>query len=828
MLDNNILLLFILQASYNNNMNLKGLTTVQAKKQLLKYGPNKIVQAKELSAFLAFFARFKNPLLIILVISSIIVGVLGDLVTSSIIIFIILMSVTIDFINTYRSQKATEDLKKRVMITATVLRDGKEIILPLADVVPNDIVILMPGDIIPADGIIKESKNLFVNESQLTGESFPVEKEIGSEVYMGSSTNTGRAIMLVTLTGKNTKFSHISASLIKQEGPTEFDRGIQEFSVLIMKLTFVLVFSIFLIDTFLKHSFFGSFLFAVALAVGLTPELLPMIIALNLSKGSLIMAKKGVIVKKLSAIQNFGNMDILCTDKTGTLTENTIELVKYIDIHGNDSEEVLRAAYVSSEFSSGFKSPLDDAIKNYKTLDISSYNKIDEVPFDYIRRRDSVIAGVDGTHIIIAKGAPEQVIEVCTFHDGEKRIKAELRKKILHQYETLSKDGFRVLAVARRVIPMSEKKYSKHDEEHMEFLGFIAFIDPAKKSVAETLRKLEEHGIEIKILTGDNDLITEKVARDINLPVRGILMGSDITHLTDQELGIKAETTTIFARVSPDQKERIIKALRSRGHVIGFLGDGINDAPSLRAADVGISVDNAVDVAKDTADLILMKKSLNDLIEGVIEGRRTFLNTLKYLMMSLSSNFGNMFSMAGASVLLPFFPMTAPQILLNNLLYDSSQLAIPTDSVDRTALLKPKRFKIRFFKLFMIVFGPLSSIFDFLTFYILFSVFHLSVGGFQAGWFLESIATQTFVVYIIRTKKIPFIQSKPSKALLITTISAVMLAWAAVYLPVNKIFGFERLGIRPVLAIISITIVYLFSVEFTKRWFYKKIITDDN
>ena len=806
----------------------KGLTTAQAKKQLVKYGPNKIAQGKELSAFFDFFARFKNPLLIILVISSIIVGVLGDIVTSMIIIFIVLMSVIIDFINTYRSQKATEDLKKRVMITATVIRDGKEIKISLADVVPDDLVVLQPGDIIPADGVIKEAKNLFVNESQLTGESFPVEKEIGSEVYMGSSANTGKAIMLVTKTGRNTKFSHIAESLIKNVEPTEFDRGIQEFSVLIMKLTFILVSSIFLIDIYLKCNLFESFLFAVALAVGLTPELLPMIIALNLSKGSLIMAKKGVIVKKLSAIQNFGNMDILCTDKTGTLTEDTIELVKYIDVHGNDSKEVLIAAYVSSFFSSGFKSPLDDAIKNFKKLNISAYNKIDEVPFDYIRRRDSVIAGVDNTHIIITKGAPEQIIEVCTLHDGEKRITAELRKKIIHQYEALSKDGFRVLAVSKRVIPMSEKKYSKHDEEHMEFLGFIAFIDPPKKSVANTLKRLGEHGVEIKILTGDNDLITARIASEINLPVKGILLGSDIAHLSDQELGIKAESTTIFARVSPDQKERIIKALRARGHVIGFLGDGINDAPSIRAADVGISVDNAVDVAKDTADLILMKKSLGDLIEGVVEGRRTFSNTLKYLMMSLSSNFGNMFSMAGASVLLPFFPMTAPQILLNNLLYDSSQLAIPTDDVDKSYLLKPKKFKIHFIKLFMIVFGPISSVFDFLTFYVLFSVFSLSNGGFQAGWFLESLATQTFVVYIIRTKRIPFIQSWPSKALLITTLSAVGLSWAFVYLPINKFFGFTPLGIIPVLSIIMITVIYLFCVEFAKRWFYKRVIKDDN
>ena len=807
---------------------MDGLTSAEAADKLKEFGPNQIVEAKRLSGFFDFLSRFKNPLLLILIVGAIASGFLGDPITAGIIIFIVLASVIIDFVNTYKSQKAAEDLKKRVMITTSVLRDGKEQELPFAHVVPGDFVVLHPGDIIPADGEVKDARDLFVNESQLTGESFPVEKLEGAQVYMGSSVNTGKAFLVVTATGKNTKFSHIAESLIKKEEPTEFDRGIQEFSVLIMKVTLVLVIFIFLADVLLKHSIFQSFLFTVALAVGLTPELLPMIIALNLSKGSLAMARQGVIVKKLSAIQNFGNMDVLCTDKTGTLTEDSIKVIKYVDGEGKDSNSVLTAAYINSLFSTSFRSPLDAAIKDFKTIDISAYTKIDEVPFDYVRRRDSVVVGTDGIHILIAKGAPEQVIEACTTY-GEHAVPmdAKVSAMILEEYQSLSKDGFRVVGVAQKTIPKSERTYSKEDEKEMTFLGFIAFFDPPKETVIETLKILEKYGIEIKILTGDNELVTQKVTQDISLPVKGTIMGTDLEHLTDGELQAKVEETTIFARVSPDQKERIIKALRARGHVVGYLGDGINDAPPLKAADVGISVNNAVDVAKDTADLILLQKSLRNLVEGVVEGRRIFANTLKYLMMGLSSNFGNMFSMAGASILLPFLPMTAPQILLNNLLYDSSQFAIPTDNVDESYMIRPRKFRLRFIKIFMVVFGPLSSVFDFITFFVLYFAFHLKGGAFQTGWFLESMATQTFVVYMIRTKKIPFIQSSPSKPLLFSTITVVTVAWLMAFLPINKFFNLQALDLVPILAIILIVVVYLITTELVKHWFYKKFATED-
>ena len=808
-------------------MNPTGLTTAQALAQRAKFGPNEIVASKKLSGFLAFLSRFKNPLLIILMVGAIASGFLGDPVTACIIFFIIFASVIIDFVNTHKSQRAAEDLKKRVMLTAAVLRDGKEVEIPFCEIVPDDVVVLNVGDIIPADGTVSMVRDFFVNESQLTGESFPVDKEEGAEIFMGSSVTTGKAYLTVVATGHNTKFSHIAESLLKKEVPTEFDRGISEFSVLIMKITLGLVFCIFLIDIIFKHNLFDSFLFAVALAVGLTPELLPMIITLNLSKGSLAMAKQGVIVKRLSAIQNFGNMDILCTDKTGTLTEDKITLVKYVDGKGVDSDSVLLGAYLNSFFSSGFKSPLDTAIRDFKTLDTSTYTKIDEVPFDYVRRRDSVVVSLNDVHYLIAKGAPEQVIDACvSYGDDKTPLVDAVHDEILATYKSLSNDGFRLLGVAQKTISLTQKEYSKEDETGMTFLGFIAFFDPPKESVGDTLKRLEEYGVEIKILTGDNELVTQKVMQEISLPSKGILMGSDIEHLTDSALAAKVGDITVFARVSPDQKERIIHALRSHGHVVGYLGDGINDAPPLRAADVGISVNNAVDVAKDTADLILLEKSLETLIEGIAEGRKTFANTLKYLMMDLSSNFGNMFSMAGASALFTFLPMTAPQILLNNLLYDSSQLAIPTDNVDKSYMIKPRRFEIRFIKLFMFIFGPISSIFDFATFFILVGVYHFSGASFQTGWFLESIITQTLVVYVIRTKKIPFLESSPSRALVATTLGAVVVAWSIVYLPIHSLFGLEPLGISPVLSILGLTVIYLVMIEFAKRWFYRKIFLD--
>ncbi len=812
------------QAKKETNAKL-GLSSQEAADRLRKYGFNEIADSKKLSGLLAFLVKFRNPLVLILVFAAVVSSLTGDPVGASIIIAIVLISVFLDFINTYKSQKAAEDLKEKVMVTAEVLRDGKPAQLPLRLIVPGDVVYLEAGDVIPADGKILLEKDLFLNESALTGESFPAEKTANSPVSMGTSVATGTGQMLVEQTGKKTKFSKIAESLEAKQRPTEFERSIKDFSYLIMKITFILVIFIFLVNAIMKGSanILESFLFAAALAVGLTPELLPMIINLNLSKGSINMSKHGVIVKKLSSIQNFGAMDVLCTDKTGTLTEDKIELVKYVDAQGMEDENIFKYAFISSTFRSGFRNPLDSAVKDYKKLDIASFKKLDEIPFEYSRKRDSImVEGPDGIELV-SKGAPEEMFATCSYYkDDNHKLTEAVAKQLEDEYQKLSRDGFRVLAVARKKV---EKKaaYEKDDEKDLIILGFIAFLDPPKKTVSETLKMLEDYGIAIKIITGDNELVTQKIAQEINLPVKGVLVGGDIQKLNDRQLGLAVETATIFARVSPDQKKRIIEALQNNKHVVGYMGDGINDAPSLKAADVGISVNNAVDVAKESADLILLHKSLRELVNGVIQGRKTFANTLKYLMMGLSSNFGNMFSMAGASLFFPFLPMLPTQILLNNLLYDGSQFVIPLDNVDDEAIKKPRQMKIHFLRRFMVVFGIISSVFDFITFIVLTLVFHYTNHYFQAGWFVTSFATQILVVFVIRTKQVPFYSSKPAKALVLSVFTFLALALALALGPVKGIFGFGALSISFIFSALLITLVYLVTIEFAKRQFYKYV-----
>lgn len=806
-------------------MNYTGLTKTEVEAKLLEFGPNEIVKGKKLSSLVDFLLRFKNPLILVLLFAAIVSAFGGDVVSAVIIIIIVTASILLDFINTHKSERAALLLKAKVMVTANVIRGGVSSEIPLAQIVPDDIVSLSPGDIVPADCEVLEENSFFINESSLTGESFPAEKSAGEQVFMGSSVTTGDAVVKVISTGRNTKFSHIAESLIHKEVPTEFDRSIKDFSYLIMKATFALVIFIFLINTINKHDVLGSFLFAAALAVGLTPELLPLIITLNLTKGSLELAKRGIIVKKLSAIQNFGSMDILCTDKTGTLTEDKIVLVQHIDGLGKESDKVFLYSYISSAFNSSFHNPLDTAVKEYKTLDVHSYKKIDEIPFDYQRKRGTLIIENANRLMLVTKGAPEEIIKICTYYEKpDKAMVFSIEEKIIKKYGELSKEGFRVLAVATKNIKKKEN-YTREDENEMTFLGFIAFLDPAKISVTDTLRSLEKYGIEIKVITGDNDLVSQKIANDIQLPIKGIMTASELETMTDDVLRVKAEQTTIFTHVSPDQKKRIIMVLQSNGHVVGYLGDGINDAPSLKIADVGISVNNAVDVAKESADLILMNKSLEDLVQGVIDGRKTFVNTLKYLMMELSSNFGNMFSMAGASVFLPFLPMLPTQILFNNLVYDASQFAIPLDNVDQESIQKPIRFDIVFVKKFMFLFGWVSSLFDFTTFAILFGVLHFSEHAFQTGWFLESLTTQSIVIFLIRTKKIPFINSFPSTSLALSMVVAVFVGWSVTLLPIGKFFNFIPLPATTLLTITIIVAVYLVLVETSKRWFYKKIKT---
>lgn len=802
-----------------------GLSFRSVKKLQRQFGPNTLQDDNSKNkALLAFLARFKNPLVIILLLAASLSWFFGDRASFFIIVAIVALSVGLDFLNTYRSQQAAEALKDRVRVKSHVIREGKEHIVSVGELVPGDIVLLSAGKVIPADGVIIEGKDLSTNEAALTGESFPQCKPVDAEVFMGSGVISGSGVMRVTKIGGDTKFAHIAQALQSVHRVTEFEDEIKEFSVLIIKITFFLVIFVFLANVLFHRDILESVLFSLALAVGLTPELLPLIITLNLTKGSLKMAREGVIVKRLSAVQNFGSMDILCTDKTGTLTENKIALVKYVDGKNNDSDEVLLFGYLASAFSTSFSNPLDAAVKSHPGVDISMYRKIDEIPFDFERKREAVVIHHvhDKRRFLVVEGAPEEVLKISdTYYcDGKTQtITKHLRDTIQDTYDDLSRNGFRVLAVASKEIE-PEKHYEPSDEKDLSFYGFLAFLDPAKDSVSETLERMRVMGINTKVITGDNAYVTEKIAKDIGLFVEGIITGDELDKLSRQEFAVAVEKTTIFARVNPEQKMQIIQALQANGHIVGYMGDGINDAPSLRAADVSVSVNNAVDVAKDAADFILLRKNLHELINGVVEGRKTFANTMKYLRMSLSSNFGNMFSMAGASLFLPFLPMLATQILLNNLLYDTSQFAIPLDNVDDSEVLRPHTLSIKEIKKFMWSYGLLSSVFDFTTFGLLMLVFHADQSIFQAGWFLESIMTQVFVVYIIRTRLIPFKESKPAPILVMSTLLVVGAAFMAVLLPIRTIFHFGLLSLVQIGALVCVVIVYLLFAEIIKNRFY--------
>lgn len=812
-----------------------GLTSSDAQRRLLKYGTNTIYQKKHFRPLVAFLGKFNSPLLIILIIASGVSFFLGERANSIIILLMVLLSAILDFINSYRSEKAVAHLTDRVTTTATVLRDGIKKEINFSLLVPGDVIFLSAGDIIPADAEIIEADDFFINQSALTGESFPIEKHVLNDsspekstaiVFMGTSVITGFATAIVKLTGPTTEFGKIAQRLNQAPFETDFDKGIKNFSYFIMRVTILLVLLVFLIHIFLGHNIFETFLFAVAIAVGITPELLPMIISVSLSRGSMVMAKKGVIVKNLSAIQNFGTMNVLCTDKTGTLTEDKISMVNYLDSFGDVFKPIFLYSYLTTAFHTGIKSPLDAAIAEHETLNISSYSKIDEIPFDFERKRGSIVVEHQGESILITKGAPEDVFRVCVSCEkdaGVCTLDDTLSATIKERYESLSMQGFRVLGVATKKIPLERRIYTKEEEYSMTFLGFLIFLDPPKETAGEAIKDLSLLGIEVKILTGDSDILTKKICLDIGLPILGMATGAEIEAMNDAELMQRAKETTIFARINPEQKERIILALKRIGLVVGYLGDGINDAPALRAADVSISVNNAVDVAKETAGIILLHKSLHVLHDGIREGRKTFHNTMKYILMGLSSNFGNMLSMTAASLFIPFLPMLPAQILLNNFLYDTSQITLPTDHVDNRDIQIPPKWDLSFLKKFMLTFGVISSLFDFVTFGLLFFMFKLPEGQFQTGWFIESLATQIFVIYIIRTKKVPFIQSSPSMALAATTACAVAIGWIIPFTPLGRYFIFGILPISIVITIGAIVLIYLISVEFAKRIFYRRI-----
>jgi len=825
---------------------VKGLSQQEAAARLKTYGVNEFAGKKKLQPLLIFLSKFRNPLQILLIAAAIVSGILGSHIEAIIILAIVFGSAFIDFFNTYKSAQAAEALQEKVTITAAVMRGGELKERNMREVVPGDIFSLEAGDLVPADAIVLEAKDLFLNEGVLTGESLPVEKEPGvpaagapaskfatRTVLLGTSVVSGKGLAVAVLTGEHTTVGNIADKLKRPDVPTEFEKNLKDFSLFIFRTTLFLVLAVILLNIFvIRRDPLQIFIFAVAIAVGLTPELLPLIVTSNLAKGAIEMSKNGVIVKKLAAIHNFGGVDVLCTDKTGTLTEDHITLIKCVDASGAESDETNLWGYLSSKHLTGVRGVLDEAIERFKKMDISGWEKVDEVPFDAERKLESVIVKKGKSTVLIAKGAPEEILKISDHYDGHisasgkaikpKKITPALRAKINKEYQALSADGFRVLALGIKEVAHKTTPYNKKDEGGISFVGFLAFLDPPKKSAKDTLAKMASYHVAIKIITGDNFLVTKKIADEIGLPIIGAITGDEMAAMTEHELHAKVETANIFTRVNPEQKEHIIRILRENGHVVAYMGDGVNDVLSIKEADVGISVNNAVDIAKETADIILLKKGLGEIIDGIVEGRKTFANTFKYLMMALSSNFGNMFSMPIASVFLPFLPMTAPQILLNNFLYDSSQLSIPFDKVDQDFLARPKKFNIVFMKKFMYIFGPLSSLFDFATFGVLLYVLHVNGVAFQTGWFLESIATQTLVVNIIRSKFNFWSNGGPSKALVLATFGAVAVGWGITYSFLGPAFGFAKFGLYPVLLILVVVAAYLLLVEFAKKFFYAR------
>jgi Mg2+-importing ATPase len=818
-----------------------GLTEDEAARRLREAGPNDPVPRRHGELALELLSLFVNPLVVILLVASILSAILGQRVDAIIIFVIALSSVAINFLQTYRSGKAIRRLREHVALTATVLRDGRWRDIRRDQIVPGDLVRLAAGDLVPADGRLLESRDLFVQQAALTGESLPVEKEGGATaleeegpeaehlVFLGTSVVSGTGVVSVTATGKRTSFGVISAKLGERTGETEFERGLRQFGFLIMRVVLFLILFILIVRVALHRDAFESFVFAVALAVGLTPEFLPMITSVTLARGAVRMAREEVIVKHLPAIQNFGSIDVLCSDKTGTLTVGTMTLQASVDAVGTPSRQPLSLAYLNSKFETGIRSPLDTAILEHEQHDLDGYRKCDEIPFDFSRRRLSVVVERPGAsadkRLLITKGAPEGIVELCDAYElgGARRaFDCEAREETRRVYEHLSEQGFRVLAVASRAVAARER-FSSADERSLILVGYLAFADPPNPDVATALSRLKRDGVGVKVLTGDNELVARHICSEVGFEKPVIVLGPELDAMTEPALRHVAEQANVFARVTPMQKLRILRALRHRGHVVGYIGDGVNDAPALHAADVGISVATAVDVAREAADIILLRPGLKVLHRGIIEGRRASGNVLKYLLMDTSSNFGNMFSMAGASLFLPFLPMLSTQILLNNFLYDSAQIMIPTDNVDAGYLRHPQRWNMRLIRNFMLFIGPISSLYDFLTFYVLLHFFHAGEALFHTGWFVQSLATQTLVVFIIRTAG-SAVRSRPSAWLTGNTLLVVVVGVLLPVSPLAGLLGFTRLPLPFFGFLIVSTLTYLLLVETAKRRFFSSAI----
>lgn len=827
----------------------KGLNPYQVNQNRKKYGSNAILVGVHESVAIKFLKLFFSPLSVLLLVLSLVSYMTGEHKGALVILVIIFLSSFLNALQEHKSNNAVKKLKSLVSCKASVFRNGEEVDIDLSEIVPGDIVHISAGSIIPADLRIIESKDLFISESALSGESLPSEKtsepcrfeEIESVFdcknvcFMGSHVISGTAKAIVLRTGENTFFGELARETIAHKKTSSFDQGIKRFTWLMLRFMFVMAPIVFLINGFMKGNWVEAGLFAIALSIGLAPEMLPMLVTVNLAKGAIAMSRRRVIVKKLNAIQNLGAMDILCTDKTGTLTQDQIILEKYLDVSGNENDKVLEYAYLNSHYQEGLKNPLDLAVLQYTDVhkrlhESDTYTKIDEIPFDFQRRRMSVVLRKSQTsQILICKGAVEEIIHCCK----HAQVGSDLVPLDAHHHshlekvvEDLNNDGFRVIALAIKEESISHKAYSVDDESDLVLIGCVAFLDPPKESARLAIEELNGLGVQVKILTGDNALVTRKICHDVGLKIDQVVLGSEVDEMVDDELLSVAEKVVVFAKMTPQQKARVIAALQKQGHVVGYMGDGINDGPGLKVADVSISVDTGVDIAKETADIILLEKSLMILREGVIEGRKVFGNIMKYLKMSASSTFGNVLSMVGASAIFPFLPMLPEQVLLNDLLYDLSQTSVPTDTVDQEYLEKPKSWDISGIGRYMLTIGPLSSVFDYITFAFLWFVLKANTADysalFQTGWFVESLLSQTLIVHVIRTGKMPFLQSKPSAPLLMTTLGICILGVILPYTNLAQGIGMVGLPTTYWYGITLIIPAYLLTTQLLKTFLIRR------
>jgi P-type Mg2+ transporter len=847
---------------------VRGLSEAEARNRIERIGRNAVAPERAQSVPLQLLKRLANPLNILLLTLASMSMVIGDREVAVIILVMVILSVSLSFFQERRSTQAAAKLRAMVHTTATVVRSSEATArpgptptasvegaatmeIPIELIAPGDVVHICAGDMVPGDLRLLAAKDLYVNQASLTGESLPIEKSadadpgaaadsvsLGNICFMGTNVVSGSATGVIVLTGARAYFGTLANIIAAERAPTDFDKGVNQVAWLMIRFILVMAPLVFLINGFTKGNWLEALLFAVAVAVGLTPEMLPMIVTVNLSKGAIAMSRKRVIVKRLNSIQNFGAMDILCTDKTGTLTQDQIILEKHVDLTGAESARVLEYAYLNSFHQSGLKNLLDVAVLRHATAPemramAEEYRKIDEVPFDFQRRRMSVVVEGHGQRLLICKGAVEEVFAVSTRGAAGTAV-FDLDIKHLEQLrltsEGLNEDGFRVIALAYKELPTQQPTCSVKDESDLTLLGYIAFLDPPKDTARAAIATLNGRGVQVKILTGDNATITGKICRDVGLSVERVMLGSEVDALSEVALAQAAEQTQVFAKLSPTQKSAVIHALQTTGHVVGFLGDGINDGPALKAADVGVSVDSAVDIAKESADIILLEKSLMALGDGVIEGRKVFGNIIKYIRMGASSNFGNMFSVIGASLWLPFLPMAAVQVLTNNLLYDLSQTAIPTDNIDSEYLERPRRWEIRNVGRFMLFIGPISSIFDYATYFVMYFVFQANTVAqasvFQTGWFVESLLSQTLIIHIIRTRRIPFVESRASLPLILTSLAVCAIGLWLPFSPIAGALGFTPPPPRfwPILA--AMLAAYLIITHLMKTWFHRRFGLD--